>query len=190
MGLMYVFPVSTEETDFAKIENKTITLKTYGLPYIFWFYALCSVAVIFFMFLAIKEPVLKLVQLGDETDATLGYALLSFIGFLPVIIFGFFFYEKRIVKTTDSITLEYRVFGIKVFSETFELTSGDELTVESFISSPNVARMNANSDNTGFQNKGYFILWLKSKDNKKILIDRHSRKVDLEKLKGLLETKL
>lgn len=189
MGLMYVFPVSTEETDFAKIENKTITLKTYGLPYIFWFYALCSVAVIFFMFLAIKEPVLKLIQLGDETDATLGYSLLSFVGFLPVIIFGFFFYEKRIVKKSDIMTLEYRVFGIKVFSETFQLTEGDELIVESFISSPNVARMNANSENTGFQNKGYFTLWLKSKDNKKILIDRHSRKADLDKIKGLLETK-
>ena len=46
--------------------------------------------------------------------------------------------------------------------------------------------MNSRADNVGFQNKGYFVLWLKSADGKKILIDRHSRKVDLEKLKALL----
>jgi hypothetical protein len=46
MGLMYVFPVSEEETDFVKLElsptgkGSKITLKSYGLPYIFWGYAL------------------------------------------------------------------------------------------------------------------------------------------------------
>ena len=77
MGLLYVFPVDTSEEDFVKVSDQSVTLKTYGLPYIFWLYAVCCVAVIFFMFLAIKAPVLKLVSLGDETDATLGYALLT-----------------------------------------------------------------------------------------------------------------
>ena len=90
MGLMYVFPVSEEEADFVKKDDR-LTLKTYGLPYIFWIYAICTVAVIFFMFLAIKAPVLKLIELGDETDATLGYSLLTFIGLLPVFIFAFFY---------------------------------------------------------------------------------------------------
>lgn len=187
MGLMYVFPVGEDETDFVVKKDGELTLKTYGLPYIFWFYALCSVTVVFFMFLAVKEPVLKLISLGDETDATLGYALLSFIGLIPVIIFGFFFYEKRIVKNKNEISLIHRVFGIPVFSEKFEIESTDDLTVENFLSSPNVARMEGREDNVGFQNKGYFILWLKSKDGKRIQLDRHSRKVDLEKLKNLLE---
>lgn len=187
MGLLYVFPVSEEETDFVVKKDDSLILKTYGLPYIFWFYAACCVAVIFFMFMAIKQPVLKLVSLGDENDAFLGYALLSFIGLLPVVIFGFFFYEKRIIKRKNEISIVHRVFGLPVFSEKFEIEDSDSLTVEPFLSSPNVARMNANESNTGFQNKGYFILWLKSKNNMRVQLDRHSRKADLEKMKSLLE---
>ena len=186
MGLMYVFPVAEDETDFINKEDGTLTLKSYGLPYIFWIYAICVIAVIFFMFLAIKEPVLKLIALGDETDATLGYSLLSFVGLLPVFILGFFFYEKRLTRKIDEIGIEHRVFGIKVFSEKFILESEDQLTVAPFLSSPNVARMKATDETAGFQNKGYFVLWLVGKDGKKIQIDRHSRKVDLDKLKALL----
>jgi hypothetical protein len=188
MGLMYPFPVSTEEEDFILKKDDSLTLKTYGLPYIFWIYATCSIAVIFFMFLAIKAPVLKLVKLGDETDALLGYSLLSFIGSLPLFILAFFFYEKRIVASADIIALEYRVFGLKVFSEKFKIESKDHLTVEPFIDSPNVARMKGAPEGQGFQNKGYFVLWLRAENDKKILIDRHSRKADLEKLRKLLET--
>lgn len=188
MGLLYVFPVGNDEEDFVVRKDTSVTLKTYGLPYIFWFYAACIVAVIFFMFLAIKEPVLKLVELGDDTDAMLGYSLLTFIGFLPVIVFGFFFYEKRIVREKNELSLIHKVFGITVFKEKFLLESGDSLTVEPFLSSPNVARMTAREDNTGFQNKGYFILWLQNKNGQRVQIDRHSRKVDLEKLKKLIES--
>ena len=187
MGLMYVFPVGEDETDFVVKKDEVLTLKTYGLPYIFWFYALCSIAVVFFMFLAIKQPVLKLVALGDETDAMLGYALLSFIGLIPVFILAFFFYEKRIIKKKNELSMAHKVFGITVFSEKFLIEKNDDLTVESFLSSPNVARMKANEENLGFQNKGYFILWLKSQDGRKIQIDRHSRKADLDKLKSLIQ---
>lgn len=188
MGLLYVFPVGEDEADFVVKKNNELTLKTYGLPYIFWFYALCCIAVIFFMFLAIKEPVLKLIELGDETDSTLGYSLLSFVGLLPVFILSFFFYEKRIVKIGPEIRLIHKVFGITVFSEKFIVEDKDAFTVESFLTSPNVARMKADEGTAGFQNKGYFILWLKSKDGKRIQVDRHSRKADLDKLKNLLET--
>lgn len=188
MGLMYVFPVGEDETDFVIKDGEVLTLKTYGLPYIFWFYALCSITMIFFMFLGIKEPVLKLISMGDDTDALLGYSLLTFIGFLPVFLLSFFFYEKRIVKNKNQLSLIHKVFGITVFSEKFLVEKNDSLTVEAFIETPNVARMNSRQDNVGFQNKGYFVLWLKSADGKKILIDRHSRKVDLEKLKTLLIT--
>jgi len=186
MGLMYPFPVSTEETDFADKKGDKLTLKTYGLPYIFWIYALCSVAVIFFMFLAVKAPVFKLIELGNETDATLGNALLTFIGLLPVVIFSFFFYEKRLVASPSALELEHRFFGLKVFFKKFVLDPTDSLQVESFLSSPNVARQKEKEDSQGFQNKGYFVLYLSSHDGKKVFIDRHSRKTDLEKLKNLL----
>lgn len=187
MGLMYVFPVSTEEADFVEKKDGTLTLKTYGLPYIFWFYALCCVTVIFFMFLAIKEPILKLVELGDDTDALLGYSLLTFIGLLPVSILAFFFYEKRITKNKNTLGISHRVFGIPVFTEKFLLDPTDRLEISSFLSSPNVARMKSSEENTGFQNKGYFVLKLVSTQGKVFQIDRHSRKVDLEKLKAMLD---
>jgi hypothetical protein len=186
MGLMYVFPVSTEEADFVDLKEESVTLKSYGLPYIFWIYAVCVLAVVFFMFLAIKAPILKLVDLGDETDATLGYALLTFMGLIPIFLFGFFFYEKRIIKTKNDLTLQYRLFGLKVFSETFLCDPANPFQIESFLDSPNVARMKGSEESAGFQNKGYYNLWLKTQDGKKILVDRHSRKADLVKLQNLL----
>lgn len=187
MGLLYVFPVSLEEKDFCEIKDQTMTLKTYGLPYIFWGYATAAVMVILFMFMAIKAPVLKLIALGDETDSFLGYSLLSFIGVLPIIIFGCFFYEKRLVKKGKTLTLEYRVFAIKVFSETFTPADTDPYEIKPYLSSPNLARIKGGEEAEGFQNKGYFTLKLKTQDGKIILIDRHSRKADLLKLEELLK---
>ncbi|MBA2403747.1 MAG: hypothetical protein H0V66_03165 [Bdellovibrionales bacterium] len=188
MGLLYVFPVSLEEKDFAEVKDQTLTLKTYGLPYIFWGYATAILMIIFFMFLAIKAPVLKLASLGDETDAFLGYSLLSLIGISPIVLFSFFFYEKRIVKKANALILEYRIFAIKVFSEHYIPAEKDTYTIEPFLSSPNQARINGGDDGAGFQNKGYFKLSLKTQDGKNILIDRHSRKADLVKLSELLNT--
>lgn len=187
MGLLYAFPVSLEEKDFAEVKDQTITLKSYGLPYIFWGYAFAVIAVILFMFLAVKAPVLKLIQLGDETDASLGYALLAFLGSLPLFILSFFFYEKRIIKKGSSLTLQYRIAGLKVFSETFTLADDNPFTVAPYIDSPNLARMRDTEESKGFQNKGYYVLWLNTKDNKKINVDRHSRKADLLKLEELLK---
>lgn len=186
MGLLYVFPVSLEEKDFVEIKDQSMTLKTYGLPYIFWGYATAILMVIFFMFLAIKAPVLKLIDLGDDTDHLLGYSLLTFIGSLPVFILAFFFYEKRIVKKFQSLTLEYRVFGLKVFSESFTPAETNAFSIEPFLSSPNLARIKGGEESAGFQNKGYFILWLNTKEGKRINIDRHSRKADLVKMEELL----
>jgi len=183
MGLLYVFPVSTDETDFVVLNDESITLKTYGLPYIFWLYAFCSIAVVAFMFAAVRAPVLKLVSLGDGTDAILGYSLLGFIALIPLVILSFFFYEKRIIKTPHTMTLEYRLFGLKVFSETFKTNS---FYIESYLTSPNVARMKGTEESLGFQNKGYFMLWMEIKEGKKILVDRHSRRADLDKLNTLL----
>jgi hypothetical protein len=186
MGLLYVFPVSLEEKDFVELRDEKITLKTYGLPYLFWGYALAILMIITFMFLAIKAPVLKLIELGDETDTMLGYSFLAFLGSLPVFILAFFFFEKRIIKEGQSLTLEYRFFGLKLFSETFTLAEMNPFSIGPYLSSPNMARIKGSSDSTGFQNKGYFVLWLNTREGKQINIDRHSRKVDLEKLEELL----
>lgn len=185
MGLIYVFPVSSEEKDFVIQQDEKLILKSYGLPYIFWIYAFCVITVVILMFFAIKEPVLKLISLGDETDAYLGYSLLTMIGLSPLVILAFFFYEKRIIRQGNRISLEHRIFGLKVMSEEHEIGSQDDLLIEPYLDSPNVARMNRTAENSGFQNKGYFVLYL-LKAKKKIALDRHSRKADLEKLKALL----
>ena len=186
MGLLYVFPVSLEEENFAEKNNDTIVLKTYGLPYIFWAYALASITVIIFMFFAVKGPIMKLASMGDETDSLLAYSLLGFIILLPFTILSFFFYEKRIIKDHQNLQLVHKLMGLTFFSEKWSLTGEETLTVETFLSGPNVARLNATEENQGFQNKGYFVLWLNFKDGRRIQIDRHSRKIDLEKLKTLL----
>jgi hypothetical protein len=186
MGLLYVFPISEDEIDFAVKKDDTLILKTYGLPYIFWLYALCSITVVFFMFLAIKAPILKLVALSEDSDASLGYALLGFVGLIPVFILAFFFYEKRITKKKNELGIEHRVFGIKVFSEKFLLEKDDHLTVTNFVDSPNIARMKNTPETAGFQNRGYFTLHLDPGNGKRILIDRHNRKADLEKLREML----
>jgi len=186
MGLLYVFPVSLEEKDFVEIKDQTMTLKTYGLPYVFWGYATAVIMMIFFMFLAIKAPVFKLMALGDSIDLKLGYALLTFIGLLPLFIFALFFYEKRIVKKEELLSLEYRVFGIKVFSEHFIPAKEQAFEIKPYLSSPNFARIKGGDDVSGFTNKGYYTLKLNTQDGKIILIDRHSRKADLIKLEELL----
>ncbi|MFA7614871.1 MAG: hypothetical protein WCY48_11600, partial [Candidatus Caldatribacteriota bacterium] len=132
-------------------------------------------------------PILKLISLGDETDATLGYALLTLIGISPIAVLSFFFYEKRIIARKNEIKLQHRVFWIPVFTESFKVESMDQFSIEVHMDSPNVARIKSKEGTQGFQNKGYFILWLTTDKKNKILIDRHSRKVDLEKLRKLLE---
>jgi hypothetical protein len=190
MGLLYVFPVSLEEKDFVDIKERTLTLKTYGLPYIFWGYAVAVLVVILFMFLAIKAPVLKLISLGDETDSLLGHTFFLFMGLLPVMILSFFFYEKRIVKSAQVITLEYRIFGLKVFSEKFIPADQEPYLIGPYLSSPNIARLKNEESSEGFQNKGYFVLWLNTKAGKRIAMDRHSRKADLIKLEELLKMEI
>ncbi len=186
MGLLYVFPVALDEEGFVELKDDYLTLKTYGLPYLFWGYAFAILTVILFMFFAIKTPLMKLASLGDETDALMAYSLLSFIIVLPIILFSFFFFEKTISKRPGRLSLEYRLFGLKFFSEVFHPAESNPYSVEPFLESPNLARMKGGEDSLGFQNKGYHILWLKTADGRRINIDRHSRKADLIKLQELL----
>jgi len=190
MGLLYPFPVEKDETDFVIENQDSLTVKTYGLPYIFWFYALCIISVVGFMFLAIREPIFKLIDLGDSTDALLGYGLLTFVGLQPIVVLGFLFFEKQITASKNKLLLTYKVFGLTIFSEQFIFQPSCKLTVLHYLSSPNLARLKANPNEVGFQNKGYFTLYLEKEDGKKIQLDRHSRKSDLEKLKSLLESVL
>lgn len=191
MGLLYPFPIAEDETDFVSVartssgEVTQVEVKSYGLPYLFWLYAFIVIAMILIMYLAVHAPIEKLASLGDDVDKTLARALQIFLGLLPICILSFFFYEKRLTRLKETIIMQQRLFGIAFFTETFEGVTSNDLEVKTFLDSPNMARMSQSEDSRGFQNKGYFILSLKTKKGD-ILLDRHSRKHDLLALKQLL----
>ncbi|MBY0515482.1 MAG: DUF3488 domain-containing protein [Bacteriovoracaceae bacterium] len=190
MGLLYPFPVSAEETDFVKLqlsplgEVNSVTVRSYGLPYIFWAYAAASLTVVLFLWIAVKDPLEKLSSLGGP-DALLALALKIFLISLPLTVMGFFFYEKILSRTKNQFKIQHKLFGIPFFNKIIE-ASALELLVLHHLDAPNVARLKGGEQAVGFQNKGYFTLWLKAAQGIEIQLDRHSRKNDLESLKALL----
>ncbi len=190
MGLLYPFPVSPDETDFAHLMTgpsgriQKVTLKSYGLPYIFWGYALASLTVLFFLWLAVRNPMEKLAAMGG-LDAALVGLLQILIYSLPVIILGFFFYEKTLVATPGTLAITHRFFGVSFKRKSYSLAA-QPFAVDHFMDAPNVARLKGGPEAVGFQNKGYFTLWARTSDDRTIRVDRHSRKADLEALAALL----
>lgn len=188
---MYIFPVSEEEIDRTEIvsnpktEEKTIILKTYGLPMVFWSYLAASLIVIASMWLASKSAIEKLLSYQDSTLIFLGLLVKFTLILTPIVLLGFFFYEKEIHKSKKSLKLIYKVFFIPIAKKTITLDTVDAFLVDHFMDSPNVAKIHNKEELKQFENRGYFELHAKSGD-KNIFIDRHSRKADLLKLKTLL----
>lgn len=191
MGLMYLFPVSTDETERTEVKTDTksgkpsVVLKTYGLPMVFWSYLGASMVVLFSMWLASKATISKLLSYEDSGMQALGYLVSATLILTPLILLGFFFYEKHLEKSGNKLKLLYKVFFIPVFSKTISLDAPDSLFVEHFMDSPNMAKIYNKDELRGFENKGYFELRALS-NGKKLLIDRHTRKADLVKIKDLL----
>lgn len=187
MGLLYPFPVHTDEKDFVHVDATSVTLKTYGLPYIFWGYAAASLSVLFFLWLAVRAPLAKLLELGDATDAVLIYGLEALIALTPVVVLGFFFFEKRLVARGDTLVIQRRLFGLPVRTQTLTLARPG-YQIQHHLDAPNVARLKGGEEALGFQNKGYFILWAITASAKAVAVDRHSRRADLQALVTLLES--
>jgi hypothetical protein len=194
MGLMYVFPVSDdihEEGDRVEIKkDNSLCLKTYGLPMIFWGYLAAALAVLALMYIASKAVIAKLLTYDDPTLQFLGHLVLWTMILTPIVLLGFFFYEKNLVKKESTLTLVYKVFFIPFWSKKIQLKSANSITVEHFMDSPNMAKIrNQYATNKEalkhFENKGYFELVADSVEGKKS-IDRHSRKADLIKMRDLL----
>ncbi|MDH4468809.1 MAG: hypothetical protein QE271_12190 [Bacteriovoracaceae bacterium] len=193
MGLLFQFPTSIDETDYVqwkKSDSSTdsIQIKSYGLPYIFWFYALGILVTLFLMGLAVKNPILQMLELNDPITKSLAISCLLILVISPIVIFSFFFYEKRLIANSRFLIIGHYFFGIPFVKKTYsEISLANQLNVRHFLSSPNYARMHQSLENQSFQNKGYFELVLNLSSEKQILlIDRSSRKSDLEALKQLL----
>nr|BDT28285.1 hypothetical protein BHI3_17510 [Bacteriovorax sp. HI3] len=195
MGLMYIFPVTDDQSegDRAVVKDNTLTLKTYGLPMIFWGYLAAALSVLLIMWLASRAVIAKLLSYGeDPTMLFLGHLVQWTLILTPIVLLGFFFYEKMLTKKGQELVVTYRVFFIPFWIKKFRLNAQDSFTVDHFMDSPNMARIR-NRQGLGsaeamkhFENKGYFELNIKTDKNKSVNIDRHSRKADLLKLKELL----
>ena len=98
MGLMYVLPATEEETERLDIvDKKRITLKSYGLPMIFWGYLAAAFTIALFMFLAVKGPMTQMINGEDTLNKFIGLAMYLIFIISPIITLGFYFYEKRII---------------------------------------------------------------------------------------------
>lgn len=190
MGLMIIFPVSEDETDRVALEksgtDEKITLKSYGLPLIFWGYLLAMILLIIIMTLATKAPLIKLYHTSDTFNQLIAIAAAATLFLIPFISILFYFYEKVISKSKSNITIIHKVFWLPLRKVSYELKSPDAFVVEHFMDSPNVAKMQSSSQMRGFENKGYFQMFLITKSDERVFLDRHSRKADLEKMKTLL----
>ena len=190
MGLLYPFPISIDELDFVTINKneQSIQLKSYGLPYIFWIYALASLIVYSFMMLGIHSTVMSLLQSTDSINKTLAICFIVFAASIPLGFVFFFFYQKTIIsnKVESIISIEHRILGVRLNKTTITFNTSTILEVSKYLSSPNQAKINQEKDMRGFQNKGYFTLTAKN-NNQVTLLDRSSNKSDLTKIKNLLE---
>jgi hypothetical protein len=187
MGLLYLFPTDTSDDLHCVKDETSLTLRSYGLPPIFWGYAGAIIAIVIALFLAVQGPLVKLYSYGSSVDIVIVYGLISLIVLSLLTLISFFFYEKQIQISKDQVSLNYRLFGLTLKRKRFALNQNTSWQVIHFIDSPNMARMQGSEASRGFQNKGYFELYLHI-DGVKHFIDRHSRKADLEKMKRLFES--
>lgn len=190
MGLLYPFPVSPEEKDFAQWERGAgplrLTLKTYGLPYIFWGYAFASLSALFFLWLAVHPSLEKLVAMGDSTDWWLVRSLQVLLVLVPLATLSAFFYEKRLIVQDGVLCLQHRFFGITLRQRHIRPTVSAPFSVRHHLDAANVARLKGGEEAIGFQNKGYFVLYAHSSEGESLMLDRHSRKTDLLALEKML----
>lgn len=190
MGLLYPFPISEEEKEFAILDNKnqTVTLKSYGLPYLFWIYGVAAFSVIFFMLLGVWSTVETLLYSDDRINQILAYSFLSFVAALFVAVFAFFFYQKVLIRDfkNASFSILHKVAGITFKKIHFSWSPETYFEISHFLDSPNYARLQEGEEMRGFKNKGYFKLEIKN-HKKTYFLDRSSNKADLNKIKVLLE---
>ena len=147
---MYIMPVSEKETDRVEIkdtkEGKSITLKSYGLPLIFWGYLAGILVVLLAMGLAIKGPMTKMLTMEDPLNQALAWVVFATILAIPLGLLGFLFYEKIITKSGTQLIITHKLFWIPIWKKTYKLKNPDSLQVEHFLDSPNVAKINGKQE--------------------------------------------
>lgn len=199
MGLIYIFPnEKNPDDDRIVISEGRIELKTYGLPTVFWWYLLAILSVLLVMWIATHDLIGKLIAYPDDITLNfLGHLVKAIFILAPIILFGFFFFEKSLTKTQNKLVISFKLFFITFWRKRLDLKDKDSFFVEHFLSSPNMVRIknqltHKNSpefhkeEMRAFENKGYFELYAETQSGEKFCIDRHARKIDLIKIQKLL----
>ena len=184
-------PASTEEIDHVKLEEssegKKLSIYSYGLPLMFWGYFLVLIALEFAMYLSISTMLHKLLFSDDLLNQSLAAICIITMAVIPLFAVGMIFYQKVLIRCNNTLNIEFRIFGLKLRSRKFRFdqTKRDRLEVTHLLESPNMARIQKNTNTRAFENQGHYILTLWSKD-RPYFIDRHTRKHDLVKLSKLI----
>ncbi len=190
MGLLFQMPVEHNELDDRIQDTKNgLRIRSYGLPMIFWGYLLAILAVLFFMILAIKDPLYRAYQGPDEINRIIAVIVFAILTLAPITLLAVYFYEKEIILKDSVFTIRHKVFFIPVRSHRVQL-SADSLYLEHYLESLNVAAQEKRDGMAAFENRGYFKLMVKDAQGKSYLVDRNSRRGEVRKLKELLEAKL
>ncbi len=191
MGLMFQMPLEDNVLDDRIEINKDtnyLRLRSYGLPMIFWGYLVAALSVIFFMILAIKAPILKILSSDDTLNHFLAYCVLSIFILGPLVALSFYFYEKEIIKKDNKIKVIHKVFFMPLKTFQVELSADNELKLVHLLDSPNVAKAQKKEGMTGFENRGYYQVFAKDISGKEILVDRNSRRGEMRKLIEILSS--
>ncbi len=183
MGLFYQFPHSEDKDHFLKNDKKLI-LRTYGPPYIFWFYLLSILLILCVMFIAIRNPIEKMLLHAGPIESLFLYFVLSLFLIIPLTLIILFFYEKMLLRSDNFLEVKHRLFGFTVFKKSYPF-SPVNLFIRHFMDSPNLSRIEKGPKQ--YQNRGYFEMLYKFK-GKNILIDRSSQKRHLEKIKEAISS--
>ena len=183
---MFIMPVSEDERDRVHVKDDAINLKSYGLPLIFWGYLAAALSVIFLLFIAIKEPMFKMMRSDDEINIFMAYVVFLTIIGIPLVTLGFYFYEKTITKKQNTLTITHKVFWLPLLQKKYELQNSNSFLIDHYLDSPNMAKIHGDKEMRAFQNQGHYQLFLIDKEDKHVLLDRHSRKADLKKIIELL----
>lgn len=186
MGLLFQMPVKPDpQDDRIKLTESELTIKSYGLPMVFWGYLGAIFTVVFFMILAAKGPLMKIINGDDLINRILGLGVFALFIIGPIVILGFYFYEKMIVKDKETISVTHKTFFIPILKTSLPLAN-TTLEVIHHMDSPNKALMEQKSGMKGFENRGYFRLIAKNSDGRQLIVDRNGRKGEMRKLLDLL----
>lgn len=184
---MFQLPVEKNDLDDRiEVREGFIRIRSYGLPMVFWGYLAAIFAVLFFMYLAIRGPINSILAGDDVINRSLAYLVILIFTLGPIILLSFFFYEKEILKEQNILTITHRIFFIPL--KRIKLDLRHKLTLKHFLDSPNVAKSRPQQGMAGFENRGYYLVTTTDDRGKEIMVDRNSRKGEMNKLIKLLES--